>query len=119
MAEVSFAGHIWRRCAVPYVLNGGIKIHYHVEGNGPALVLRHGGFGSIEDWYEYGYVTALEDGFRLVLIDHRGHGKSAKPYDVAQYSPQLHASDTVAVLDDIQVARCHYLGFSSGGRMGY
>jgi pimeloyl-ACP methyl ester carboxylesterase len=99
--------------------NNGVEIHYQVEGQGHPLVLQHGGFGSIEDWYEYGYVAALRDHYRLILIDARAHGKSGKPYDVEQYSPKLHASDIVAVLDEIKVEKCHYLGFSLGARIGY
>jgi pimeloyl-ACP methyl ester carboxylesterase len=104
---------------MPYTLSHGEKIHYQIEDDGPSLVLQHGGFGSIEDWYEYGYVTALKSRFQLVLIDARAHGKSEKPHDVKKYSPELHASDVVAVLDKIKVSRCHYLGYSLGGRIGY
>lgn len=104
---------------MPYVQGNGIKVHYHIEGHGPPLVLQHGGFGSLEDWYEYGYVSGLKDRFRLILPDARGHGKSGKPHNPDQYSPELHAGDVVAVLDETKVARCHYLGFSLGGRIGY
>jgi len=104
---------------MPYAISHGEKIHYHVEGDGPPLVLQHGGYGSMEDWYEYGYITELKHRFRLVLIDARAHGKSGKPYDSEKYSPELHAGDVVAVLDETKVARCHYLGFSLGGRIGY
>ena len=27
---------------MPYVDNSGVSIHYHVEGDGPPLVLQHG-----------------------------------------------------------------------------
>lgn len=104
---------------MPYIISHGEEIHYHLEGDGPPLILHHGGFGSIEDWYEYGYVQGLKHLFRLILIDARAHGKSGKPHDVDKYSPELHASDVVAVLDEIDVGRCHYLGFSLGGRIGY
>jgi pimeloyl-ACP methyl ester carboxylesterase len=75
--------------------------------------------GSLEDWYEYGHVSELKRRFRLILTDARGHGKSGKPHDPDQYSPELDAGDIVTVLDEIKVARCHYLGFSLGGRIGY
>jgi pimeloyl-ACP methyl ester carboxylesterase len=100
-------------------MNNGVEIHYQVEGQGPPLVVQHGGFGSIEDWYEYGYVAGLKDNYRLILIDARAHGESGKPIDPEQYSPELHASEVVAVLEEIEVARCHYLGWSLGGRIGF
>ena len=27
---------------MPYANNAGVKIHYHVEGEGPPLVIQHG-----------------------------------------------------------------------------
>ena len=104
---------------MPYTVNSSVRIHYHTEGDGPPLVLQHGGFGSIEDWYEYGYVNELKHRFRLVLMDDRAHGRSGKPHDPEQYSPRLRAGDVAAVLDEINIAKCHYLGFSLGGRMGF
>ena len=41
---------------MPYADNGGVRIHYQVEGQGPALVLQHGFTESLVDWYESGYV---------------------------------------------------------------
>ena len=32
---------------MPYADNNGVRIHYEVEGNGPPLVLQHGGTGSL------------------------------------------------------------------------
>jgi pimeloyl-ACP methyl ester carboxylesterase len=104
---------------MPFTLSHGEKIHYHVEGDGQTIVLQHGGYGSMEDWYEYGYVDGLKDRFQLILIDARAHGRSAKPHDEAKYSPELHAADVVAVLDELDIEKCHFLGFSLGGRIGY
>jgi pimeloyl-ACP methyl ester carboxylesterase len=44
---------------MPYVTYRDVRIHYQVEGKGSALVFRHGIWGSIDDWYEYGYVDLL------------------------------------------------------------
>jgi len=71
---------------MPYADNQGVRIHYRVEGEGPPLVLQHGMIQSIEDWYERGYVGALTAaGFRLILADARGLGRSDKPHDPAAY----------------------------------
>jgi nucleotide-binding universal stress UspA family protein len=53
------------------------------------MVLAHGFGGSLESWYEYGYVRSLSDDHRLILIDARGHGASDKPLDPAAYSSAL------------------------------
>jgi pimeloyl-ACP methyl ester carboxylesterase len=104
---------------MPYTFNQGEKIHYHVEGSGPPLVLQHGGFGSLHDWYDYNYVSALKDDHRLILTDARAHGQSAKPHQSEKYSPELHAGDIIAVLDELGIESCHFFGFSMGGRIGY
>lgn len=41
---------------MPFVNNSGVNIHYHVEGDGPPLVLQHGFSSSIRNWYANGYV---------------------------------------------------------------
>ena len=104
---------------MPFANNGGVRIHYDVEGDGPPLVLQHGVTMSAEDWREAGYVPALRDSFRLILIDARGHGESDKPHEAGAYASALMADDVVAVLDDLAVERSRYFGFSMGGQIGF
>jgi pimeloyl-ACP methyl ester carboxylesterase len=66
---------------MPYATNDGVCIHYQEEGSGPPLVLLHGFTLSLEHWRDSGYVTALRDDSRLILMDPRGHGASDKPHD--------------------------------------
>lgn len=102
-----------------FIPNGQVKIHYKVEGAGDCLVLMHGFYGSIADWYEFGYVEALKQKFQLILIDARGHGQSDKPHEPAQYSLNLRALDVITVLDALGIAKCHYMGYSMGGWIGF
>ena len=99
---------------MPYAANDGIRIHYHLEGNpdGPPLVLQHYLFGTLHDWYEHGYGAVLGDHYRLILIDARGHGLSDKPHDPDAYRAARHAGDVVAVLDQLDISRTHYCGYS-------
>ncbi len=66
-----------------YIVNDSVRINYEVEGSREktCIVLVHGFFGSIEDWYEYNYVNRLKEDYYLILVDARGHGKSDKPTD--------------------------------------
>lgn len=104
-----------------FLLNDGIKINYMIEGkeDGECLVLQHGFFGSIEDWYDFGYVNNLKRNFKLILIDARGHGKSDKPHSSRQYSLYLRAQDVIKVLDAEKIDQCHYLGYSMGGWISF
>lgn len=105
---------------MPYINNDGVRIFYLVDGNeeGPPLVLMHGTSNSLEDWYEAGWVKGLKDDFRLILIDHRGHGHSDKPHDTQSYSLELSVSDIAAVLDALNISRAYYFGYSMGGWIG-
>ena len=104
---------------MPRVDNKGISIHYRVEGDGPPLVLQHGFSDSSEIWYEGGVVAALKPKYRLVLIDSRGHGQSDKPHDPQSYTPEMFASDIVAVLDSLGMKKTAYWGYSHGGWIGF
>lgn len=102
-----------------FVENDGVRIHYEVEGQGPPLVLLHWFTGSLEDWRVFGYVDALKEDYRLILIDARGHGQSDKPHDPAAYVLEKQAADIVAVLDELGVDKAHYFGYSMGGTLGW
>jgi pimeloyl-ACP methyl ester carboxylesterase len=104
---------------MPYVDNGGVRIHYQVEGEGPALVLQHGFTESVVDWYESGYVERLRSDYRLILIDARGHGASDKPHDPEAYVLNQRVSDVVAVLDALDIAKALFWGYSMGGWIGF
>ena len=105
---------------MPYAINNGIRIRYETEGRGPPLLLHIGGVGgALEDWYDAGYVAALRDGYRLILIDPRGQGQSDKPHDPAAYVRRERVGDVCAVLDALGIERTHFWGYSSGGQVGY
>jgi pimeloyl-ACP methyl ester carboxylesterase len=109
----------WEGKTVAYAENDGVRIHYQVEGDGPPLFLHMGFSVDLTGWYEWGYVDALKDDYRLILIDPRGHGKSDKPHDPSAYQSAHRVGDVVAVLDDLGVERTHFLGYSMGGRVGF
>ena len=104
---------------MPYVDNAGVKIHYHVEGDGPPLVIQHGDTNSLEHWYLWGFVEGLKEDYQLILTDSRGQGRSDKPHDPEDYDLKLRVSDILAVMDDLGVDKAHYMGYSMGGRIGF
>lgn len=62
-------------------LTNGATMHYRDEGNPkkPALVMIHGGFGSLHNWE--GWVDKLGGDFRLISMDLLGHGLTGKSPD--------------------------------------
>jgi pimeloyl-ACP methyl ester carboxylesterase len=104
---------------MPYSVNQGVRIHYQIEGDGQPLVLQHGFTDSLESWYELGYVEGLKADYRLILIDARGHGASDKPHEADAYERERNVADITTVLDDLEIPRAHYFGYSMGGRIGF
>ena len=104
---------------MPFAENKGIRIHYHVEGDGTPLVLQHGLTSDIERWYMHGYVNELSDDYKLIIVDARGHGKSDKPHSSDKYDGESMASDVIAVLDQERINKAHYIGYSMGGSIGF
>lgn len=96
---------------MPFLQVGDIRMHYHLRGKGPPLVLIMGLSGDLLWWERL--ACLLEDRFRLVLFDNRGSGLTDKPD--GKYSIELFASDTVGLLDSLGISRAHVFGVSMGG----
>jgi pimeloyl-ACP methyl ester carboxylesterase len=78
---------------------------------GRAVILLHGGFGHGGNFANQ--VPALtEAGYRAVVIDSRGHGRSTR--DDRPYSYELMAGDVVAVMDALGLGRAALIGWSDG-----
>jgi pimeloyl-ACP methyl ester carboxylesterase len=54
-----------------------------------------------------------------MYVDHRGLGRSDKPHDPDAYAMSLRAADAVAVIDELDIERAHFIGMSWGGRLGF
>ena len=104
---------------MPYVNNEGAQIYYEVEGKGTPLLLQHGFGDNLEAWRTHGYVAALKEDYRLILIDARGHGKSDKPHNAESYQFVNMVFDLIAVLDDLSITKAHYFGYSMGANAGF
>ncbi len=98
----------------------GIRVVFDVAGEGPALILLHGGGGgqSRQSWYETGYVERLSSDFKVITPEIRGHGESDKPLDPASYTIDRLCRDILAVADACDVERFIVWGFSYGGNIG-
>jgi pimeloyl-ACP methyl ester carboxylesterase len=88
-------------------------------GEGRPMVLVHGFTSNrAENWRRLGWYGALERRrTRIVALDCRGHGESAKPHDPAAYSRAAMTGDILALMDHLEIPRAHILGFSMGSRL--
>ncbi len=84
------------------------------DRNGRTVVLLHG--GSYYGWYWEETIEALADaGFRVVVKDRLGWGRSSKP--ILPYSMNLHAANTYALLEHLGISEAAVVGHSMGGQM--
>lgn len=89
----------------------GARIWYAAFGDGPPVILLHGGLGNGRNWGHQ--VPALvAAGYRGIVIDSRGQGRSTR--DARPYSYELMAADTRAVMDALGVAEAAFVGWSDG-----
>src|ERR1700730_8942805 len=96
----------------------GARIEVAVEGEGRTVLLLHGFPDSGRLWRQQ--VPALVDaGYRVIVPDQRGYGKSDQPADVAAYHLVYLVGDAVAVLDDAGVDRAHVVGHDWGAAVAW
>jgi len=104
---------------MPTLNNAGVEIAYLDEGQGDPIILVHG-FASTKDvnWVYPTWVSHLRQaGRRVIALDHRGHGESAKLYNPEDYHIGIMAGDVLALMDHLSIARCDIMGYSLGGRI--
>jgi pimeloyl-ACP methyl ester carboxylesterase len=98
---------------MPHIFNGGVKIAYTVQGNGPALVLVHANpFDHRLFLYQ---VAQYAPRFRTIAIDIRGYGDSGKPSSA--FTLRDMADDVIAVVRAEHVERAVFMGVSVGANI--
>jgi len=89
-----------------------IEMYYEVRGEGDPLVLLHGGGGVGGNWRLL--FAEPPAGFRLVIPDLRGHGRSTNPS--GQFTFRQCALDVFALLDRLGIGRFCAIGLSMGAK---
>ncbi|MGH6934146.1 MAG: alpha/beta fold hydrolase [Dongiaceae bacterium] len=94
-----------------YVQCDGARIWYATYGSGAPVLLLHGGLGHSGNW-GYQIPALVGRGYRAVLVDSRGHGRSTR--DQRPFTYELMASDVLAVMDELELERACLVGWSDG-----
>jgi pimeloyl-ACP methyl ester carboxylesterase len=104
---------------MPSFHNGAVEIAFLDEGEGEPILLVHG-FASSKNvnWVYPTWVSELKKrGRRVIALDNRGHGDSAKLYDPEQYHIGTMAGDVAALMDHLRIEQADIMGYSLGARM--
>jgi len=100
---------------MPFFDSAGMPIHYHDHGDGAPVMLVHGFAASARsNWEETGWFKFLTEKYRVIALDCRGHGLSAKPYERGAYGPENMSGDVVRLLDHLGIERALLMGYSMG-----
>jgi len=97
-----------------YVEAHGVLLYTESFGEGPPLVVVHGGPGASHD-YLLPWLLPLARHNRLVFIDERGCGRSERLEDPARYTVGGMVEDLEAVRLGLGLGRINLLGHSFGG----
>jgi len=90
----------------------GVEIFYKDWGSGTPIVFSHGWPLSADDW-DAQMMFFLQQGFRVIAHDRRGHGRSsqvANGHDMDHY-----ADDLAAVVQHLDLKGAIHVGHSTGG----
>lgn len=95
-----------------------VSLYYEEYGSGfPVLLFAPGGMRSDISYWEGGPfnpIKVLSDHFRVIAMDQRNAGQSVAPITAGD-GWHSYTSDHIALLDHLEINRCHLLGACIGG----
>ena len=82
-------------------------------GDGPPVMLLHGWMASGDLNWRGAYAALTEAGYRVLALDHRGHGRGLRP--LVPFRLEDCAADAAGVLRTLDLAPALLVGYSMGG----
>jgi len=97
------------------ILLKNVNLNVEIYGNGPPLIALHGFTGNITTWESF--IKASKQKFQIIAIDFLGHGLSDSPPEVTNYTNVETICLFKILLDQLQIQKVFWLGYSMGGRI--
>jgi pimeloyl-ACP methyl ester carboxylesterase len=97
-----------------YYNMGDVSIYYETYGAGPAVLVLHGGLGSLDGMNHQ--IRALAKSHFVIAADSRGHGRSTDSNSALSYP--IMSDDMSKLLAHLQIDRVDVVGWSDGGIIG-
>jgi pimeloyl-ACP methyl ester carboxylesterase len=96
---------------MPYFHHDDLNFYFEEHGSGTPFLFSHGLAGDVEQAKE---LVGSVAGFRLLLYDNRGHGKTGQPGPVDRLNFSTMAGDAAALLNLLSIERAVVGGVSMG-----
>ncbi len=91
------------------------RIYFETHGKGKPILLIHGFTSNAETWKKTNlYAELIKNGYKVVLADLRGSGRSDKPHEAKAYAFDAEAKDLIALMKYLKFKLYDALGYSRG-----
>ena len=96
----------------------GLQFYVRDEGSGTPVILLHG-FPDTGDVWPKQVPALVQHGFRAIVPDMRGRGRSGKPEAVSDYRLWSIVRDVTGILDALRIERAHVVGHDWGAGVAW
>jgi pimeloyl-ACP methyl ester carboxylesterase len=91
------------------------RIYYESRGKGKTVLLVHGFIANGSSWKRTALLKELvAGGFRVIVVDLRGNGRSDKPHEEKSYAADAEAKDLMGLMRYLKTGRYDAIGYSRG-----
>ena len=98
------------------VNSNGATLHVVDAGEGPLVVLAHG-FPELSYSWRHQIQPLADAGYRVLVPDQRGYGRSSRPPRVEDYDITALTGDLLALVDDVGEERAVFVGHDWGAML--
>ncbi len=88
------------------------KLHYSIQGEGQAVIILHGLFGSKKNWRSI--VKQLSNYYKIISVDLRNHGQSEHTDSMTYFDM---AEDIYTLIKTLRLNDVSIIGHSMGGKV--
>jgi pimeloyl-ACP methyl ester carboxylesterase len=96
----------------------GLQFYVRDEGSGTPVILLHG-FPDTGDVWRKQVPALVQQGFRAIVPDMRGRGRSSRPEAVSDYRLSSIVRDVTGILDALRIERAHLVGHDWGAGVAW
>ena len=91
------------------------RIAYEDTGKGKPILLLHGFINTGQNWRRTQlYKNLIAKGFRVIVPDMRGNGKSDKPHEDKFYQNEAEVRDVIGLMASLKIKKYEVVGYSRG-----